>query len=177
MTWSRGRRRRRQSVILAGLPLVSSVMLLAAPGVAQSQQVDTPVITIAQGASELLQLSEELSRVAVADSSIANPVLVSPSEILINGRGIGSTTLIVWNENDRARAYTVDVTFDVAALNRVFATVFPGEAIEATAHANMVILTGTVSGAAVASRMVEIARGTGATVIEHFTCIRPSISC
>ena len=175
----RDRRRKRIWLhpVLLGVALLCSFAVVSNAQEEQSQQAQARVIALARGASELLRFSEPLSRVAVVDSSIANPVAISPSEILVNGRAIGRTTLMVWDAGGNAQAYTVEVTFDAAALNRVFATIFPGEAIEAIASGNMVVLKGTASGSAVAQRMVEIARGTGATIIEHFTCVRPSSSC
>ena len=161
--------------------LIIALLVLAATladfGDQPSHLAEAEVISVARGASKLLNLENSLTRVAISDTTIANVVVVSPRELLVNGLAFGNTTLIVWDANNTPLTYTIEVSVDVAALNRQFATLFPDEGIQATGHGNVVVLSGTVSSGGVAQRMVEIARGTGATVIENFACLRPSASC
>jgi pilus assembly protein CpaC len=157
--------------------LLVTFSLMAGGAGEQSRRVDPEVISLPRGGSELLELPVGFTRVAVGDTTVANIVVVSPREILINGLAIGSTTLIVWDASDAPRTFNIEVSIDVAALERQFAIIFPGEGVEATAFGNMVVLSGTVSSGEVARRMAEIARATGATVIEHIACVRPSVSC
>jgi pilus assembly protein CpaC len=139
--------------------------------------IQPEVIPLARGTSELMVLPRDVARVAIGDENVADVVVVSPREFLVNARSLGSTTLFVWDSTDTARAYTIEVSVDVAALNRQFATYFPGEAIEATAHRDVLVLSGMVSGWVVAERILQLARGTGATVIQNVFCIRPSVHC
>lgn len=160
--------------------IIALLLTAVAVSGADAQLVYRPgadVITLSRGSAELMHLPDDLTRVAVADSSIANVIVLSPREILVNARAIGSTTLIVWDANDAARMHTVDVTVDVTALQRQFAALFPEEVVQAMALGNVLVLTGTVSGGAVAQRIVELAHGTGATVITNLVCHRPSTSC
>ena len=164
-----------QAIRISALVLV--FVLAADVGEAQSPEPPSDVITLPRGSSELLNLADDVNRVAVADSSVAGVVALSPRELLIDGRSIGGTTLIVWDSDDRPRTYAIDVTFDVGALERLYATAFPDEAIEVRASGNIIVLSGTVSGGEVARRVVEIAKATDATVVEHLVCVRPSVSC
>jgi Flp pilus assembly secretin CpaC len=152
-------------------------MLAVADAAAQNDTAGQEALVIARGTSELLQLPRPITRVAVADSSIANVVVLSPRELLLNGITIGTTTLITWDAEEGARVRPIEVTIDAAALQRRFQMLYPNEAIEVTAMGNLVILSGTVSGGAVARQLVEIARATGGTVIENFSCARPSVMC
>jgi pilus assembly protein CpaC len=166
-----------QEAFMLIFPLVLTAVALANAVDQISHRVGLDVITLPRGATELLQLPNDLTRVAVADTSIANVLVVSPREILVNAIAVGSTSLIVWDIDDTARTYTVEVTVDVGAIQRHFASIFPQEDIQVTAQGNVVVLSGTVSGGEVAQRMVEIARASGATVIRNFSCLRPSKSC
>lgn len=127
------------------------------------------VLTIIRGQSELLSTPTNVRRVSVGDPEVADAVVVSGREVLINGRTVGTTTLIVWDITETRRTYTVEVTINAAALQRNLRTLFPGEQVTAIASGNAVVLSGTVSDASVARRMVEFARGGGATVIDNIS--------
>jgi pilus assembly protein CpaC len=159
------------------LPWLMLVTAVAGPIERLAHDLQTEVITLTRGTGEVLQLPADLSRVAIADPRIADAIVLSPREVLINAVAIGSTSLIVWDASDTARIYTIGVTFDIAGLQRQYAALFPDEELEVTASGNIVVLSGFVSGGEVARRMVAMARATGATVIENFACIRPSVVC
>ena len=135
------------------------------------------LIELARGGSEIVRLSSDLVRVALADSSVVDAVVLSPREVLLNASTVGNTTMILWEANGDTRTYTVEVSLDVAPINRIYATLFPEEGLTAIAHGNVVVLSGTVSGAEVAQRMVEIATSAGGTIIRNYACIRPSVGC
>jgi pilus assembly protein CpaC len=126
------------------------------------------VITLAVGGAQVLPQATDVKRVAVTDPTIADVVVLSTREILVNAYKVGSTTLIIWDTGDVARTFTIDVTIDVGGIQRQFASLFPNEGVKVTAQGNIVILSGRVSSAGIAKRMVEIARGMGFTVIENF---------
>lgn len=150
---------RRLVSLLAGLALAT----LASPGGASAQEV----LTIPRGTSSLVTSPSNIQRVSIGDPTIADAVVVSPREVLVNARALGSTTLIVWDATDTRRLYTVEVTADARALERQLRALFPDQPIQVTASGNILILSGRVTDAGVARRALEIARGTGATVIEN----------
>jgi pilus assembly protein CpaC len=143
------------------------VLSLAMPGRAPAQLVPHDVITVAQNQSWLLVHPVPVQRVSIGAPDVADAVVVSPREVLINGRGLGTTTLIVWDQQGARRIYTVEVTVDVTALQRTLQSLLPGEGVRVTASGNLVILSGAVSRAAVARQALELARATGATVVDH----------
>lgn len=146
-----------------------SLLIVAAAAHPALAQLGTPerVITVARGASELIVLPTNVARLSIGDPEIADAVAVTPREVLVNGRALGSTTLIIWDAANNRRFYSVEVTVDAPALQRQFQTLFPGENIQLIASGNTIVLSGTVSDASVARRAVEIAQSTGATVIEN----------
>lgn len=125
------------------------------------------VISIAQGTSALIDYPGELTRVSVTDVSVAEAVVMSPTEVLINGIGLGTTSLFLWDAAGARRLYSVEVTADVATLGRYIDLLFPEEEIEVTAQGNTVILSGRVSEEFVARRAIELAQGTGAEILDN----------
>ena len=47
--------------------------------------------------------------VSIANSNVADVVVAGRNEILINGKGVGITTLVTWDENDRSTMFDVVV--------------------------------------------------------------------
>lgn len=134
-----------------------------------AQAVAGEVLRIPRGTSQLVTSPTRIERVSIGDPEIADAVVVSPQEVLVNARSLGTTTLIVWTADGTRQFYTVEVAVDAQALQRQLRTLFPDQPIEVTASGNILILSGRVTDASVARRALEIARGTGATVIENLS--------
>ena len=168
---ARGRRRQRWT---AGL-VVAAAQLFAAPVSAQVFITEPEgSVSLAQGTSVVLVSPVELNRVSIASPEVAEAVVTSPTEVLINGRSLGSTTFVVWDVNGARRIYGVEVTADAGALERHLTTLFPSEAITVTARGNTLILSGEVSSAFVSRRALELAEGSGAVVIDDLQTPAPS---
>ena len=81
---------------LAGLWTLGALLMTAGPTAAQ-QFITEPEasVSLAQGTSVVLV--GEFSRVAIADPEVAEAVVVTPNEVLINGLGLGTTTFVAWD--------------------------------------------------------------------------------
>jgi pilus assembly protein CpaC len=125
------------------------------------------LILVARGQSHLLVEPAAVARVSIGDPDIADAVVVSPRELLVNGRGLGTTTLIIWDQAGGRRTYQVEVTADATALQRTLEALFPGEQIRVTVTGNLLILSGRVTEARTGVLALELARATGATVVDN----------
>src|ERR1051325_5964019 len=57
-----------------------------------------PAFVVQSGKSRLVELDRPVRRVSVGDPEVAEIILVSPRDILINGRRPGDTSLILWDQ-------------------------------------------------------------------------------
>jgi pilus assembly protein CpaC len=149
---------------------------LALPVAAHAQRVmnqPEQVVTVSKGASALLVTPNAVQRFSIGDPTVAEAVAVSPTEILLNGKALGTTTLLIW-DGGGVRLYSIEVTADAAGLQRYLQSVLGNEEIEVSASGNLVTLSGEVRDASVATRAVEIAQGSGATVIDNITTAAPT---
>ena len=131
-------------------------------------------ITLARGTSGVIDYPGELTRVSVADPAVAEAVVLSPREVLLNGIGLGSTSLFLWDSAGSRRLYSVEVTADVGTLQRYLDVLFPDEEIEVSAQGNTVLVSGRVSDAFVARRAIELAQATDAMVLDNLETPAPS---
>jgi len=155
--------------------LVGALLLAATPAWGQ-QFITEPEgsVSLAKGTSAVLVNPVEFNRVSIADPDVAEAVVVSPNEVLINGKNLGTTTFVAWDTAGARRIYGVEVTADAGALQRALTTLFPSENIDVSASGNTLTLTGRVSSAFVARRALELANGSGAVVIDNLQTPAPS---
>jgi pilus assembly protein CpaC len=151
------------------LPLIA--LLLGARSVEAQRVVRAPeqVVSVSKGASALLVNTTPIQRFSIGDPAVAEAVVVSPTEVLVNGKTLGTTSLFLWDNSGNIKLYSVEVTADAPGLQRYLGSVLVGEKIDVIASGNVVTLSGTVRDASVANRAVEIAKGSGATIVDNLT--------
>lgn len=146
------------------------VGLAAAPQVAVAQRIVTVpqrIITIAKGASALIVNPTPIQRFSVGDPNVAEPVVVSPTELLVNAKALGGTSLFVWDSDKNQTMYAIEVRPDAENLQRYLSALFPDDSIRVSGSGNAITLSGRVRDASAADRAVEIAKGVGGTIIDN----------
>ena len=141
-----------------------------AAGTLHAQRVVTQaerVVSITRGGSALLVNPLPISRFSVGDPSVAEAIVLSPTEVLINGKGLGTTTLLIWDNSGQVRVNSVEVTADAPGLQRFLKQLMPDEDIQVSASGNTVTVSGTVKDPNSVARAIEIAKGSGATIIDN----------
>jgi pilus assembly protein CpaC len=61
------------------------------------------------GQSDVLDFVQPIKRVAITNPEVADATVVSPTQILLDGKAAGVTSLIVWRESGSHQAYRVSV--------------------------------------------------------------------
>lgn len=125
------------------LPLVLAAFIALSCGAAfAANSIRTEVVA---GKSAIMTLPDTVARVSLADPSIADVVVLTPKEIQINGKKIGSTSLIVWDKNGNKTFFDVDVIIDNSQLKERLSEAAPGDALTVKVAKDSVVVTGTVS--------------------------------
>ncbi|MGH7558581.1 MAG: type II and III secretion system protein family protein [Gemmatimonadota bacterium] len=166
----------RYSARLIPLVLGIAVYGLTQPAGAAGQAAvsgEGRTISLAKGTAQLVTHPVSMRRVSVSNAEVAEAVVVSPNELLLNGKEIGTTSLVIWDAEGRRTLYPVEVALDAASLENHFRALFPGEAFEVSSSGNVYILSGNVSNGTVAQRAVEIAEATGAMVVNNIAIPSP----
>jgi pilus assembly protein CpaC len=158
--------------LVVGIAVYGLTQPVAAAGQAAGSQ-EGRTVNLAKGTAQLVTHPASMRRVSVASADVAEAVVVSPNELLIHGREIGTTSLVIWDAEGGRTLYPVEVTLDAAALQTHFRALFPDEQIEVSASGNVYILSGSISNATVAERAVEIAEASEAMVVNNMSIPRP----
>jgi pilus assembly protein CpaC len=136
-------------------------------------------ILVRTGQSMVMQ-TPGLLRVAVGDEKIAGIVPIGTSEIVVNGKTSGQTTLFVWSKTGR-QDYTVTVTEQgLDELRRMIATAITIPGVRVEEFASSIVLDGTVANgddlariADIVTRFGPVAAAEKYTVVDAVTAARP----
>lgn len=126
---------------------------------APAESADVEKVYLTAGRSTVVTTPFEIVRMAVTNPAVADATVVQPREILIDGKGNGTVSLIVWGSDTR-RHYEVVVEPGVLAIEQRLRALFPGEDIQVSSNDEALILSGNVSNNAVSLRAAEIAGAT-----------------
>jgi pilus assembly protein CpaC len=85
---------------------------------AQAQEMGDR-IRVAVGRSEVLTLRDSIGTVSIADDKVADVVVATPRQVLIIGKKVGVTTLVVWGRGSRYEQYDLVVHRGELASNQV----------------------------------------------------------
>ncbi len=131
---------------------------MAAGIVAYALPVNADQVTLVsiQSGHSILLKAEGLTRVAVGDGRIAGVVPVGTSQVVVNGKAPGHTTVFIW-ANGRREAYEVTVTAqeldDVAQMLR---SAISAPTVQVVSFDHSIVVRGTVSDGAQFQQIADI---------------------
>lgn len=146
----------------ASIVALLATTLLGAPSVGAqpkvvSQSQSTTAMPLQVGETKLLQLSERVIRIAVADPAIADVQAVTEEQVLITAKSVGNTNLTMWSASNKPLVLSVSCTRNLDQLRTQLDKLFPDEKISVGSAGDLVILSGTVSDLRVPARAAELA--------------------
>ena len=84
----------------------------------QAVQVDIPqILRLTTGESKIVETSTAFKRASVANPEISEQIVLSPKQIYLTGKAIGTTTLTLWGKSGQVEnVFTVQVSPDIERL-------------------------------------------------------------
>ena len=158
--------------ICAGQVLQAQNAAVPAPQAAGvSTQDSTNDLTVAVGKSVLVDCAHPIQRVAIGLGDYATASAVTPTEILLDGKTPGETSLIIWEVGGERQFFNVSVRAGSAlssdrleVLRRDIRTELPGQAIKISTDGGTIFLRGVVKDLNSSQRAVDIASSAGKVV-------------
>jgi pilus assembly protein CpaC len=144
----------------------------APPPAAETTYEDsTNELSVTVGKSVLVDCAQPIQRVAIGLGDIAEATAISPTEIMVDGKAAGETSLIIWDIHGGRQFFNVTVralatvTGDsLDAIRRELRAELPGQAIRVSYSNNSIFLRGTVNDLVSSSRALQIASSAGKVV-------------
>jgi len=101
-------------------------------------------LEVGVGRSKAIRTPWIIKRVSVADPDVADVEVLDPDQVIVVGKSIGSTDLIIWSENAKVWATTVQVEIDLRQLNDDLANLFPASLLKITKSQDVYVVSGVL---------------------------------
>jgi pilus assembly protein CpaC len=121
------------------------------------------------GKSILINTTERLKRVSVTDPAVADALVVTPTQVLVNGLSPGEVSLLIWDEMERSRSFDLRVDVDITAASEEIHRLFPNEQIIVTPSRSAIVLSGHVTTEDVSKHAGSLASAYSKNVVNVLT--------
>ena len=136
-----------------------------------SSQDSTNELFVAVGKTLLVDCALPIVRVAIGQGDIAEVRATSPNEVMVQGKAVGETTLIIWDSRGGRQFFNVTVRAGASvvhdnldAIRRELKAELPGDSLRVSSENGAIFLRGTVKDLNSSDRAVKIA-STGGKVV------------
>jgi pilus assembly protein CpaC len=144
------------SVFSLCLSLVAAFVLMSGAAAEAAKSIPTEVT---MGKSVILTVPAGIERISVTDPGVADVVVITPTELQINGKAIGATSLIIWDKTKTKTFFDLMVVGDNTQLMERIGEAAPGDEVQAKILKDSVVLSGSVSSEERAKKIAAILAG------------------
>lgn len=137
------------------------------PRVAAGQEEAAGTLRVVVGKSVSIDSARPIRRVAAANEAVVECMVITPRELLVNGKAPGETSIVIWQDSGPRLRYEVTVAPSEGRLDgvrRQIAREFSGSDINITMENDTAFVRGTVPDEFAAERVMAIASTLGKAV-------------
>ena len=119
------------------------------------------------GKSQILNFDRPIKRISIADPDLADIVVLSKKQLMINGKKNGSTTLIFWSEDKKDPVYyNLVVQKDYDQFLQALEQIAPNEEISLIFNEDGAVMSGMVSTSATRQKIKDLAKAYNLNLID-----------
>lgn len=114
----------------------------------QAVQVNAPqILVLTAGESKIIETGATFKRASVANPEVADQIVLSPKQIYLAGKAVGTTTLTLWGQDGGvSNVFHVQVSPDISRLKEQIHVLLPDEpGIQVLSSHEHITLAGSVS--------------------------------
>jgi pilus assembly protein CpaC len=128
---------------------------------APAQQAAAPsegqALHILVGKSVVVNVQSPITRVLSSNPAVIETLATSPTEIVVEGRAPGTSSLILWDQSGRSQMLDVIVDLDVTGLRTAIERAYPNQQVEVQADGGRLVLTGSLPDAKAIEDLTKMA--------------------
>src|SRR6266853_2727694 len=117
----------------------------SAPAAASPAEGETMHVLV--GKSLVINVQAPLSRVLSSNPAVVETMATSPTQVVVEGKAAGNSSLILWDASGRSQILDVAVDIDISGLRSAIQRSYPNEQLDVEGDAGRLVLTGTASNA------------------------------
>ena len=115
------------------------------------------VLHILVGHSVVIRTDVRLRRVLVGNPTVVTTATTAANELVVTAIASGSSSVVLWQEDNKSRILEVFGDLDVSLLREAVARGFPDQQIQVESEENRIVLTGTATAVPVAEQIAKMA--------------------
>jgi len=151
--------------------VLGTILLCAFPLVAQDQSTNASFATgtkeaipinVLVGQSRVISFDSAIERFSVSNPDIAEAVLVSGNQVVVNGKAFGQINFIAWEKGTgRFVVFDVYVRTNLSLIDSQIRALFPKDDIRLSQANGSVVISGTVSDPRIAAQTQAVVEAAG----------------
>jgi pilus assembly protein CpaC len=125
-------------------------------------------VKLLEGRGELLRFDRDIQKVAISEPKIADTVVISPREVMVNAKSPGHTTLVVWAADVDPMTYQIEVDKDTSewdSFRKQIEQSANGSPVTVSGSNETIVLAGSVKSAEESKRLAGMAQARAKNVI------------
>lgn len=152
-------------------PLKCSLLILGMVLVrtSASAQAEGQALHVFVGKSVVINLQAPVTRILSSNPGVIDTLATSPTQIVVEGKAAGSSSLILWDSTGHSQMLDVTVDVNIAHLRTTLAETYPGETINIQSDGAHLILAGTVSDSKIVDDVGRMAAQYSGGVVNSLT--------
>src|SRR5579883_1807601 len=97
--------------------LAAAAMITAGAGYLTAQTAEDLRLTV--GKSVIIDYPSDVRQISTSDPAVVDASPVTTREILLNAKGLGTSTMVVWSKTGQRTFYNVNVEMNLDPLRRI----------------------------------------------------------
>lgn len=118
------------------------------------------------GKSQILNFDTPVKRISIADPSVADIVILTSKQLMVNGKKAGNTSLIFWGKNSEPVFYNLVIQQDVDEFLKAVDYIAPNENVSIIFNNNGAVLSGKVSTTATRQKILDLAKAYNINLVD-----------
>jgi pilus assembly protein CpaC len=165
---------RRVSLMLASLITIFATSIAHAQEnsykASFTQNKDAIAVNVLVGQSRVINFDRPVGRFSVSNPDIAEAVLVTPDQVLVNGKAFGQVNFIAWEQSgSQFLVFDVYVRANLSLIDSQVRALFPKDDIRLSQANGSVVLSGSVSNAATSAQVQAVVEAANFKVVNMLT--------
>ncbi|MEP6719002.1 MAG: pilus assembly protein N-terminal domain-containing protein, partial [bacterium] len=157
---------RRISLILASLVLVLIHSVAYAQDASYTasfkQNKEAVAVNVLVGQSRVINFDRPVGRFSVSNPEVAEAVLVTPDQVLVNGKAFGQVNFIAWEQSgSQYLIFDVYVRANLSLIDSQMRALFPKDDIRLSQANGSVVLSGSVADPKTAAQAQSVVEAAG----------------
>jgi pilus assembly protein CpaC len=165
---------RRVSLLLASLITIFATSVAHAQEnsykASFSQNKEAIAVNVLVGQSRVINFDRPVGRFSVSNPEIAEAVLVTPDQVLVNGKTSGQVNFIAWETTGgQFLVFDVYVRANLSLIDSQIRALFPKDDIRLSQAAGSVVISGSVANATTAAQVQGVIEAANFKVVNMLT--------